>query len=85
MSQLIKENEMAMFGNGAFPQKSPFYNSALDDMVIGGEPFRLSWPYGIEEPDQEVGEYILICDLHTSTWLRLTSDSTYHRCTAAYA
>lgn len=54
-AQMIKENELAMFGNGAFPQRSPFYSGALDHVIIGGEPFQLSWPYGIEEPDQEVG------------------------------
>lgn len=53
-AQLIKENQLVMFGNGAFPQKSRFYDAALDDVIIGGESFQLSWPYGIEEPDQEV-------------------------------
>lgn len=57
--QLIKENELPMLSNGAFPTRSPFRDSALYDIIIGGEPFRLSWPWGIEEPDHETGELII--------------------------
>lgn len=54
--QLIKENELALLGNGAVPDRSPFRECSIDDILAGGEPYRLYWQWGIEEPDQEVGE-----------------------------
>lgn len=84
-AQMIKENEFVMFGNGAFPQRSPFYESALDHVIIGGEAFQLSWPYGIEEPDQEVGESSFRALLWSPGLTRVgTLSSTCPCCTAAY-
>ncbi|KAK9893413.1 hypothetical protein P389DRAFT_20937 [Cystobasidium minutum MCA 4210] len=56
--QLIKENQLAMLGNRAFPARNPFRECSLDDILAGGEPYRLYWPWGIEEPDQEVAHVI---------------------------
>ena len=49
----VEERRVGLLGAGAFSESSAFRRHAIDDIVHGGEPYKLAWPWGLEGSVEE--------------------------------
>lgn len=45
----VEERRLAVLSSAAFPKMSKFQDTAVEVVLKGGEPFKLAWPFGLDD------------------------------------